>query len=265
MLTAAISKARNPAATQKLLALAADAKRAPEQRQSLLRGVEIGLAPMRGGGGRPLTVGGGAATAGGAAIGGGGGGRFAPVPPLTFPREPAALKTLQADSASEIAALAKRIAARLTWPGKPEAQPEVPKLTAEEEQRFAAGRELYSSVCAGCHQPDGLGKEKIAPALVQSQFATGNAAVAMRIILEGKEGTTGLMPPQGQALSDDKIAAVLTYIRREWGHTAPPVAPADVKEVRGLTASRKTPWTEAELTRLLSTGPGGAPVVAAGQ
>ncbi|HEX4945608.1 MAG TPA: c-type cytochrome [Blastocatellia bacterium] len=266
MLTAAISKARNPAATQKLLELAADAKRDAEQRQSLLRGVEIGLSPMRGGGGRPMTVGGGAAPAGGAAAAaGGGGGRTAPVPPLTFPREPAALKALQANSTNEIAGLAKRIAGRVTWPGKPEAQPEVPKLTAEEEQRFAAGQQLYASVCAGCHQPDGFGKEKIAPALVQSQFATGNAAVMIRIVLSGKEGTIGLMPPQGQALSDEQIAAVLTYVRREWGHTASPVAPADVKEVRGMTASRKTPWTEAELTRLLNAGPGGAPASRAGQ
>ncbi len=269
MLTAVISKARNPATAQKLLELAADTKRDAEQRQSLLRGVEIGLAPMRGGGGRPLTVGG-ATPAGGAAAatgpaGGGGGGRAVPVPPLAFPREPAALKALQADSANEIASLAKRIAARVTWPGKPEAVPEVAKLSPEEEQRFAAGQTLYASVCAGCHQSDGLGKEKIAPALVQSQFVTGNAAVMMRIILAGKEGSVGLMPPQGQVLSDEQIAALLTYVRREWGHTASPVAPADVKEVRGMTASRRTPWTEADLTKLLNAGPGGAPATRGAQ
>ena len=27
------------------------------------------------------------------------------------------------------------------------------------------------------------------------------------------------MPPLGASLSDDQIAAALTYIRREWGHT----------------------------------------------
>lgn len=266
MLTAAISKARQPAAAQKLLELAADPKRAGEQRQALLRGLDFGLSPMRGGGGRPMTLGGGAGGGGAAAIPAAtGGGRAAPVPPLTFPREPVALKTLLADNTPEIAALAKRIAGRVTWPGKPELTPEVPKLSAEEETRFAAGQQLYSSLCAGCHQPDGLGKEKIAPALVQSQFATGNAAVMARIILSGKEGSVGLMPPQGQVLSDEQIAALLTYVRREWGHTASPVAPAEVKEVRGMTASRKTPWSDAELTRLLNAGPGGAPAVRNGQ
>jgi hypothetical protein len=42
---------------------------------------------------------------------------------------------------------------------------------------------------------------------------------------------------------------VLTYIRREWGHTASPVAAAEVREIRGMTASRQRPWTEEELAR----------------
>ncbi len=258
MLSSAISKAKNPAATQKLLDLAADAKRDLEQRQAILRGVDYGLSPVRGGGGRPIALGGGAGAGGGA-------NRATPVPPLTFPREPASLKALQADSASEIATLAKRIAGRVTWPGKPDAPAEATKLNPEEETRFAAGQQLYSSICAGCHQPDGLGKEKIAPALVQSQFVLGNAAVMARVILAGKEGTIGLMPPLAATLNDEQIAALLTYIRREWGNTASPVAPAEVKEIRGMTASRKTPWTEAELTRLLNAGPGGAPAGRAGQ
>jgi mono/diheme cytochrome c family protein len=45
------------------------------------------------------------------------------------------------------------------------------------------------------------------------------------------------MPPLASALSDEQIAAVLTYIRREWGHTAP----------RGLTKTRRRPWTDQEL------------------
>ena len=30
------------------------------------------------------------------------------------------------------------------------------------------------------------------------------------------------MPPVGSVLSDDQIAGVLTYIRREWGQTVRP-------------------------------------------
>jgi hypothetical protein len=43
---------------------------------------------------------------------------------------------------------------------------------------------------------------------------------------------------------------VLTYLRREWGHTASAVAPPDVKEIRGMTSSRNRPWSEDELSRL---------------
>ena len=35
------------------------------------------------------------------------------------------------------------------------------------------------------------------------------------------------MPPVGQVFSDDQIAAVLTYIRREWGQTGTPVDAGD--------------------------------------
>ena len=113
--------------------------------------------------------------------------------------------------------------ARLSWPGKPDGAPAVVPLTAEEQQRFVAGREVYQTLCAACHQPDGRGREHLAPSLVGSELALGPADIAARIVLGGKEGSTGLMPPLGAALTDEQIAAALTYIRREWGHTAPAV------------------------------------------
>jgi mono/diheme cytochrome c family protein/glucose/arabinose dehydrogenase len=254
MLAAAISKGRNPAALQKLFDLvAAETARKSNHGEALLRGIDYGLTPMRAGGGRPLTLGG---ASGNASVPERGNATPAL---LALPRAPAALQTLLADGAGDLSSIAQRIANRLTWPGKPQTKPDVPKLNADEEKRFTAGQELYASVCAGCHQPDGLGKEKIAPSLVQSQFVTGQAAVAARILLAGKEGTTGLMPPLAATMTDEQLAALLTYVRRAWGNTASPVAPAEVKEVRGLTASRKTPWTENELTKLLNTNFGGAP------
>jgi hypothetical protein len=44
---------------------------------------------------------------------------------------------------------------------------------------------------------------------------------------------------------------VLTYVRREWGHTASPVDPAEVATTRTATASRTRPWTNEELTALI--------------
>ena len=51
-------------------------------------------------------------------------------------------------------------------------------------------------------------------------------------------------------MSDQDIAAVLTFIRSEWGNTASPVKPEQVKKLRDATADRSTPWTEPELLAL---------------
>ena len=67
----------------------------------------------------------------------------------------------------------------------------------------------------------------------------------------GKEGPIGLMPPVGSVLSDDQIAAVLTYIRREWGQAGTAVDAAAVKNTRALVAGRTKPWTDAELLAII--------------
>ena len=66
----------------------------------------------------------------------------------------------------------------------------------------------------------------------------------------GKEGQVGFdAAAEGNTLTDEQIAAVLTYVRREWGQTASPVDPATVAQTRAATADRTRPWTNAELAR----------------
>ena len=48
-------------------------------------------------------------------------------------------------------------------------------------------------------------------------------------------------------LDDDKIAAVMTFVRASFGNNAAPVTPELVAAARKKFADRKTPWTEAEL------------------
>jgi mono/diheme cytochrome c family protein len=79
---------------------------------------------------------------------------------------------------------------------------------------------------------------------------TGDANVPVRVLLHGKEGAIGLMPAHGDTLNDEQIAAVLTYIRRAWGQTAPPVDPAAVQQIRKTTAGRTRPWTPDELAAI---------------
>jgi mono/diheme cytochrome c family protein len=80
----------------------------------------------------------------------------------------------------------------------------------------------------------------------------GDAGVSARIVLAGKEGDIGLMPPLS-ALTDDDIASVLTYARRSWGNTASAVTPELVQEIRGLTRVRTRPWTAEELRAVPAT------------
>jgi len=55
------------------------------------------------------------------------------------------------------------------------------------------------------------------------------------------------MPVYGGSAED--VAAVLTYIRREWGHGAEPVTPEEVQAVVEELAQRGRPWTAEELLK----------------
>jgi mono/diheme cytochrome c family protein len=254
MLTAAVVKSGDKPATQQLFTAAVDQNRAEATRVALLRGLDAGLAAMSSNGARfglvPSGATGRAAMAAGSVPGADLQGRAGARASTTFalPQEPTELTRLAAGT-GEVAEIAGRIVAKTSWPGKPE--PKVAPLTAAEQTRYTAGAEVYKTICIACHQPDGRGKEHVAPALVGSKFALATPTVPVRILLSGKEGNVGLMPPLN-ALTDDQIAAVLTYIRREWGNTGSAVDVGTVKEVRSLTASHARPWTEAELSRLMT-------------
>jgi mono/diheme cytochrome c family protein len=48
-------------------------------------------------------------------------------------------------------------------------------------------------------------------------------------------------------LNNPDIAAVLTYIRREWNNTGAPISERAVNHHRIKAQGRTVPWTEAEL------------------
>jgi len=171
-------------------------------------------------------------------------------------REPASF-TVLASTPGDLQTRAANVLARIDWPGKPGAASPVAPLTAAEQQGFDTGRDIYRNVCQACHQPDGRGLERVAPPLLDSVLALAPAEVTSRILLNGKEGPVGLMPPIGSTLNDDQIAAVLTYIRREWGQTGDAVDPSTVRTTRAQTANRTRPWTHDELLAMLPAGPGG--------
>jgi putative membrane-bound dehydrogenase-like protein len=180
--------------------------------------------------------------------------------PIHFPREPdgwsALLKNaeLKARLEKSTGPTTPSTSDLVLWPGKPGVAPAVapPPLTDEERARFAAGRMVYTTICAPCHQLDGRGQN--APPLLDSDWVLGSPQASVRIVMHGLSGAInvsgrnyiGEMPGFG-ALDDHQIASVLTYLRREWGHTAAPVHPDLVKSIRATTAGRVNPWGWREL------------------
>jgi mono/diheme cytochrome c family protein len=55
------------------------------------------------------------------------------------------------------------------------------------------------------------------------------------------------MPAMGASLTDEQLAAVLTYMRQSWGNKASEITPEQVKAVRGEVGNRSQPWTVQEL------------------
>ena len=255
MLAAAVAKSGDVAAVLRALDVIADASQPEWQRAALLRGLDAGLPARGAGGGRGGRGGGGSGLPGLSAPGG----RVVVTPGrgVALPGEPAGLTALAAGT-DAIALLAKNVSAKLDWPDRPAPVVTAAPLTTEQQKRFDAGAEIYKNICLGCHQDDGRGKDKLGANLVDSAFVNAaDPSASIRILVGGKEGPIGLMPPLGPSLSDEQIAAALTFVRRSWGHTGAAVDPLNVMEVRGLSKGRTKPWTDQELQAAGRGGRGG--------
>lgn len=94
---------------------------------------------------------------------------------------------------------------------------------------LAKGKQVYTTACAGCHMPGGEGMPPAFKALKGSPIANGDAAEHIRVVVKGVPGTA--MAPFGH-MSDEDLAAVITYERLSWGNTGTVVQPADVRAAR---------------------------------
>jgi len=155
---------------------------------------------------------------------------------------------------------AAKIERQITWPGKPGAvEVKVVPLTPAEQVLFTKGKAIYAGLCGACHQPSGAGMPGLAPPLLNSEWALGPAERMIRIVIGGLTGPIEVAGTKWQLempalpiLTDEDLAATLTYIRREWEHTASAVAPSEVAAVRAATKGRTKPWTAAELDQPLN-------------
>jgi len=86
-----------------------------------------------------------------------------------------------------------------------------------QEQLMSKGEKVYSVQCVACHQASGAGMPGVFPAITGSAIATGDIDAHIDIILNGKPGTA--MAAYGRQLSDEEIAAVITYQRNALGNS----------------------------------------------
>jgi mono/diheme cytochrome c family protein len=170
---------------------------------------------------------------------------------------PAGLATLTGFKDAKIKALVGRIDPQIVWSGKPGwTEPVVPPLTADQQVLYDKGKTIYATICAACHQPTGAGMPGLAPPLVDSEWVLGQPDRIIRIVTQGLNGPISVVGSKWQLempalpiFDDEQVAGILTYLRREWEHTAAPVAPAFVTSVRAAIKDRTKPWTAEELNR----------------
>lgn len=135
------------------------------------------------------------------------------------------------------------------------------KLTDDEQKLFAAGRQQYLSVCAGCHGNNGEGMQRMAPPLAGSEWVLGDERRLALLVLHGIEGplevagkryeTPNILPvmPSHSTMDDGNITSILIYIRNEWGNEAGGVKRRTVGSLRHTTQGRVQPWTADELNK----------------
>ena len=148
-----------------------------------------------------------------------------------------------------------------TWPGY---QPLVASSSGSSLDEsglklFAEGRQKYLATCSGCHGNNGKGATRLGPPLAGSEWVLGDEVRLSLILLHGMEGpievagkkydAPEILPvmPAHSTMDDRSIAAILTYIRNEWGNQAPAITGRTVGSTRVLNQGRVYPWSAAEL------------------
>lgn len=134
-------------------------------------------------------------------------------------------------------------------------------LKGEALTLFKEGHEVYSREghCITCHQSDGKGlPAAMFPPLAGTKWINGSEDRLIKLTLHGLLGPIevkgekypGQVPMTAfQQLSNEEIAAVLTYVRNTFSNKAPTVTPAKVAEVREATRAQNGFLAPADLLK----------------
>ncbi|RDS86339.1 c-type cytochrome [Dyella psychrodurans] len=124
----------------------------------------------------------------------------------------------------------------------PSGDTSAPTVTQTEEKNrlYPLGSKIYAAECAMCHGPHGEGKGWDFPPLAGNQSIQMTSSVnPIRMVLNGgyPPGTGRNprpygMPPFAQSLSDEEVAAVVTFIRTAWNNHGTAITAKDISALR---------------------------------
>ena len=125
-------------------------------------------------------------------------------------------------------------------------------------KQLETGKMSYM-MCAACHGMDAKGVQAgptlMAPSLVGSKVALADPSVMALVILKGiqKEGAEylGVMAPLGAALDDEKLAAVMTYVRNSFDNKASAVTTEEAAKYREQWKDINAPVSRAKIAELM--------------
>ncbi|MYM22631.1 c-type cytochrome [Duganella sp. FT135W] len=114
----------------------------------------------------------------------------------------------------------------------------------------ADGAQVYAANCVACHQATGAGLPGVFPPLAGSEWVLAADKLPVNILLHGITGKltvkdsayNGQMPAFKDKLSDAEIAAVLNYVRSNFGNGAGKITAAIVRAERDAGKERKNSW-----------------------
>lgn len=144
------------------------------------------------------------------------------------------------------------------------AHPTTGTAAAQKIDPVVLGKKNYEAVCITCHQPTGQGVPGVYPPLAGSEWVNGSPERVIRIVLhglkgplkvEGKEFGQAAMPAFGKVAgsgynwNEERIAAVLTYVRQEWGNKGSAITPEQVSAILSKEGNRKE-WSQEELEKI---------------
>jgi mono/diheme cytochrome c family protein len=119
-----------------------------------------------------------------------------------------------------------------------------PQPVAANDNAMRAGAAIYKDSCAACHKDSGEGEIHLFPRLAGSASVQSvDPTTLTRVVLHGARAvstsgapTAPAMPAFDWRLDDAQVAAVLTYVRNNWGNAAAAVSAGEVAGQRSSLA-----------------------------